>query len=338
MRRARLLMATVLAAGAVLPAVAQETGFGPSPALPPPKTSLIPTVNIARVDRWPAGEKPDAARGFMVERVRRRSGSPALALRAAQRRRAGCRDQRAAEPRRKGVKDLVMKQVQKVAGAGVPSANRITLLRDADGDGRPETRSVFLSEPALALRHGPGRQRLLRRQHRRRRALPLPAGRDQDRRRRHQGRRSAGRPDQPSLDQEPRREPRRREALCRRRLEQQRRRERHRAEDHRAAILEIDVPAAQAHVFASGLRNPVGMDWQPQSDKLWVAVNERDELGDDLVPDYMTSVQRRAPSTAGRTATTATMSTRASSRRDPSWSPRRSSPTMRWAPTPPRSG
>ena len=99
MRRARLLMATVLAVGAVFPAAAQETGFGPSPALPPPKTGLIPTVNVARVDRWQAGEKPDAARGFMVERFADRSGSPALALRAAQRRRAGGRDQRAAERR-----------------------------------------------------------------------------------------------------------------------------------------------------------------------------------------------------------------------------------------------
>ena len=63
------------------------------------------------------------------------------------------------------------------------------------------------------------------------------------------------------------------------------------AEERRAAILEIDRATGRSRVFASGLRNPVGMDWQPQSGALWLAVNERDELGDDLVPDYMTSVR-----------------------------------------------
>jgi glucose/arabinose dehydrogenase len=63
------------------------------------------------------------------------------------------------------------------------------------------------------------------------------------------------------------------------------------AEENRAAILEIDARTGDTRVFASGLRNPVGMDWQPASGELWVAVNERDELGDDLVPDYMTHVQ-----------------------------------------------
>jgi len=63
------------------------------------------------------------------------------------------------------------------------------------------------------------------------------------------------------------------------------------AERDRAAILEIDPATGATRVFASGLRNPVGMDWQPDSGLLWVAVNERDELGSDLVPDYMTSVR-----------------------------------------------
>jgi glucose/arabinose dehydrogenase len=62
-------------------------------------------------------------------------------------------------------------------------------------------------------------------------------------------------------------------------------------EQHRAAILEIDAQSGAMRVFASGLRNPVGMSWDPVLDQLWVAVNERDELGSDLVPDYMTSVR-----------------------------------------------
>ena len=62
-------------------------------------------------------------------------------------------------------------------------------------------------------------------------------------------------------------------------------------EERRAAILEIDPATGSTRVFASGLRNPNGLDWQPQSGALWTAVNERDELGNDLVPDYMTSVK-----------------------------------------------
>src|SRR5262249_49513256 len=62
-------------------------------------------------------------------------------------------------------------------------------------------------------------------------------------------------------------------------------------EDNRAAILEIDRATGKWRVFASGLRNPNGMDWEPQTSTLWTVVNERDELGSDLVPDYLTSVK-----------------------------------------------
>jgi glucose/arabinose dehydrogenase len=63
------------------------------------------------------------------------------------------------------------------------------------------------------------------------------------------------------------------------------------AEQGRAAIWEIDTATGSKRIFASGLRNPVGMAWEPFSGELWTVVNERDELGNDLVPDYMTSVQ-----------------------------------------------
>jgi glucose/arabinose dehydrogenase len=62
-------------------------------------------------------------------------------------------------------------------------------------------------------------------------------------------------------------------------------------EDRRAAILEIDIKTGQSRVFAGGLRNPVGMAWNPDSGELWAVVNERDEIGSDLVPDYLTSVK-----------------------------------------------
>jgi len=63
------------------------------------------------------------------------------------------------------------------------------------------------------------------------------------------------------------------------------------AEYHRAAVLEVDAASGAARVYASGLRNPTGLQWEPQSNRLWAIVNERDEIGSDLVPDYMTSVQ-----------------------------------------------
>jgi glucose/arabinose dehydrogenase len=62
-------------------------------------------------------------------------------------------------------------------------------------------------------------------------------------------------------------------------------------EERRAAILEIDRATGATRVFATGLRNPNGLAWQPQSGALWTVVNERDEIGSDLVPDYMTSVK-----------------------------------------------
>ena len=62
-------------------------------------------------------------------------------------------------------------------------------------------------------------------------------------------------------------------------------------EKDRAAILEIDADTGKSRVFASGLRNPNGLGWQPQSKQLWTVVNERDELGNDVAPDYLTSVK-----------------------------------------------
>ncbi|MGQ2985263.1 PQQ-dependent sugar dehydrogenase [Flavobacterium sp.] len=62
-------------------------------------------------------------------------------------------------------------------------------------------------------------------------------------------------------------------------------------EVRRACILEINPDGSGERIYAGGLRNPVGMDWNPANKELWTAVNERDELGDDLVPDYITSVK-----------------------------------------------
>jgi glucose/arabinose dehydrogenase len=192
---------------------------------------------------------------------------------------------------KKGIKGFFMKKAQQNAGAGTPSANRITLLRDADGDGRAEFRSVFLQnlnapfgmalvgsdfyvantdavmrfeyrDGATSLA-GPGTK-----------LADLPAGSinhhwtknliaSQDGKHLYATVGSNSNVAENGIDKE----------------------------EQRAAILEIDRATGASRVFASGLRNPNGLDWQPQSGALWAAVNERDELGNDLVPDYITSVK-----------------------------------------------
>jgi len=172
----------------------------------------------------------------------------------------------------------------------VPSANRLSLLRDADGDGVAEIKTAFLTglnspfgmalvgstlyiANADALVAVPYREGATTIPERPRKIADLPAGRNhhwtkslvasRDGSRLYVGVGSNSNVAEKGLAEE----------------------------ENRAAILEIDPATGATRLFASGLRNPVGMDWNPESGQLWVAVNERDELGSDLVPDYMTSVR-----------------------------------------------
>ena len=169
---------------------------------------------------------------------------------------------------------------------------------------------------------------LLRFPYRGRSDADRPAGRD--------GGRAAGGPDQPPLDQERDREPGRRAALRDRRVEQQRRRARHGGEEGRAAIWEIDPRTGEHRIFASGLRNPVGLAFEPETGALWTAVNERDELGSDLVPDYMTAVRDGGFYGWPYSYYGDHVDARVEPQR-PDLVARRSSPTTRSARTPPRS-
>ena len=205
------------------------------------------------------------------------------------------------------------------AGAGTPSANRITLLRDADGDGVAETRSVFISglnspfgmvlvgndfyvADTDAIMRFPYRDGDTKITAPGVKLADLPAGPINH----HWTKDLTASPDGTKLYATVGSN----SNVGENGIE---------AENDRAAVLEVDRASGKWRVFASGLRNPNGPSWQPQSGELWVAVNERDELGNDLVPDYMTSV-KEARSTAGPTAITASMSTRASSRSGPiSW-------------------
>jgi glucose/arabinose dehydrogenase len=291
--RSILLIFVVLTAACASAArLPLASGFGPNPVLAPPERSLLPTINVVDAKGWPPEAAPAALESTRVGAFARGLSHPRWLYVLPN------GDVLVAEtnapPRpeaSKGIRGWFFKRFQKKAGGAVPSANRITLLRDADGDGAAETRTVFLSglnspfgmalvgdalyvantDAVLRFPYVAGQTAI---------TAPgttladLPAGpinyhwtksliASADGSKLYVGVGSNSNVGERGLDQE----------------------------DGRAAIWEIDVRSGQPRVYASGLRNPVGMAWEPSSGALWVAVNERDELGSDLVPDYMTRVR-----------------------------------------------
>ena len=312
-----------------------SAGTGPNPALRG-RTSLIPLERRNR-QGLVAGPEPIAAEGTTVNAFATGPRPSPLALRAAERRRARRRNQCAAPARRRqGNPRLVLQALPEEGGGRRSQREPDHPVPRRRWRRRGQTRTVFLAGPthrsawrwwAIVL-YVANSDAVVR----------FPYGRAR-RRSPRRGKGSSTFPADPStiIGQEHRRDRRRLEAVRHGGLQQQRRRERHRERRGPRRDLGSRSGARRHRIFASGLRNPVGMAWEPETGALWTAVNERDELGNDLVPDYMTSVQDGA-STAGRTATTASTSTRASNRSARSWSPRRSRRTTRSVRTPHRSG
>lgn len=292
-RLAYLLAALSLAAGgcgeqATLPV---SDGFGVKPKLPEPRPTLFPTVNVAPAVGWPAGEQPVAATGLAVGAFAEGLDHPRWIYVLPN------GDVLVAEsnapPRQKGntsIRRMVMNQMKKRAGAGTPSANRITLLRDADGDGRAEVRNVFLRDlhspfgmtlvgdafyvaNADALVRFPYRSGQLQITAPPQVVTALPAGRNH-----HWTKNVIASRDGSKLYVTVGSN----SNVAENGIEE---------EKDRAAILEVDPTSGTYRVFASGLRNPNGMSWHPQTGALWTVVNERDEIGSDLVPDYLTEVR-----------------------------------------------
>jgi glucose/arabinose dehydrogenase len=293
-KHAMLLACTGIAVLAALPGHAQtaarDPGYGPDPQLPAPEKRLVPTVNIARVERWAPGEKPDAAHGFTVAAYAADFDHPRW-LYVLPNGDVLVAETNSPPKETTGLKNFVMKQVQRIAGAGPQSPNRISLLRDADKDGKPETRSVFLKDlyspfgmalvgndfyvaNADSVMRFPYQEGQTEITEAGTKLTDLPGGPINH----HWTKSLVASPDGSKLYVGVGSN----SNVAENGIE---------AEDRRAAILEIDRATGQSRVFASGLRNPVGLAWQPQSGALWVAVNERDELGDNLVPDYITSVR-----------------------------------------------
>ena len=269
-----------------------EAGTGPNPELPAPVQTFLPTVLLARAEGWPDGAKPKPADGLAVGAFATGLDHPRWLYVLPNGDVLVAETDAPPQPEvERGITGWLMKMGMKYAGAGVPSANRITLLRDADGDGTAETRSVFIAglnsplgmaligsdlyvantDSVMRFPYEDGATEITAPGEK---IANLPAGpfnlhwvknivASPDGSRLYAGVGSNSNLGENGLENE----------------------------EGRAAIHEIDLATGKSRLFATGLRNPVGLSFQPDSGVLWTTVNERDELGSDLVPDYMTSVQ-----------------------------------------------
>jgi len=267
-------------------------GVGASPKLPAPDKSLIPTVNVATAVGWPSDAAPTPTTGTAVVAFARGlehprwlyvlpNGDVLVAETNAPPGSSGIT----------GIKGWFVKRYQKKAGGAAPSANRITLLRDADGDGVAEVRAPFLSglnspfgmalignllyignaDAVVKVPYVTGQTEISAAVTR---VTDLPQGSHNH----HWVKNILASPDGKRLYAA---------VGSNSNVAENGMHE----EEGRAAIWEIDLATGSKRLFATGLRNPVGMAWEPESGALWTAVNERDELGNDLVPDYMTAVR-----------------------------------------------
>jgi glucose/arabinose dehydrogenase len=271
---------------------AMPVGFGPQPVLPAPDKQLIPTVNVAPVQRWTAAQHPAVAAGLAIHAYARDLDHPRWLYVLPN------GDVLVAETNAppkpddsKGIKGAIMQMQMKKAGAATPSANRITLLRGVDANGVAQTRSVFLqglnSPFGMALvgneLYIANADALIRFPYKEGqtaitapgvKVMDLPGGPINH----HWTKNVIASPDGKFLYVSVGSNSNVGENGMA-------------AEDGRAAIWQFTRATGKARVYATGLRNPVGLAWQPRTGALWTAVNERDELGNDLVPDYMTSVK-----------------------------------------------
>ena len=267
-------------------------GTGPSPKLPPANPSLVPTVNIAPAQGWPSSAAPRAAAGTRVAAFAAGLDHPRWLFVLPNGDVLVAETNAPPKPEGStGFKEWLAGLVMKRAGAGVPSANRITLLRDADGDGVAEVRSVLLSglnspfgmalvgdrlfvanaDAVLAFPYRGGDTTITAPGTK---LVDLPGGPINHHWTKNLLASADGRKLYVSVGSN--------SNVAERGMA---------VEQGRAAIWEVDVATGAHRVYASGLRNPVGMAWEAATATLWTVVNERDELGSDLVPDYLTSVR-----------------------------------------------
>ncbi len=294
-----LVLIVAVAAGAILfwtggeraklPALA---GYGPKPILPAPNATLIPTINQAKGVGWPAGAKPAAAAGLKVAAFADKLTHPRWLYVLPNGDVLVAETNAPPQPGDKaGFRGFVAGIIMSGAGADTPSPDRILLLRDTNGDGIADQRYVFLSglhspfgmalvgndlyvadtDAVQRFAYAAGQTSITAKGEK---IVDLPAGPINH----HWTKNVVASPDGAKLYVSVGSNSNVGENGIG-------------AEVGRAAIWEIDIKTKKPRVFAYGLRNPNGMAFLPGTNTLWVAVNERDEIGSDLVPDYMTSVK-----------------------------------------------
>ena len=269
----------------------ESAGIGPSPTLPEPNKTLFPTVHVATAKGWPPGVTPTAAAGTAVNAFATGLEHPRWLYVLPNGDVLVAETNAPPKEESSGIKGWIMKKVMKKAGAGVPSPNRITLLRDADGDGVAEVKSVFLQNlnspfgmtlvgsdlyvaNADALVRFPYTAGATQIGAAGTKVADLPGGPLNH----HWTKNVIASPDGSKLYVTVGSNSNVAEHGMQK-------------EEGRAAIWEFDSKSGKGRLFATGLRNPNGLAWEPSTGALWTVVNERDELGSDLVPDYLTSVK-----------------------------------------------
>jgi glucose/arabinose dehydrogenase len=264
---------------------------GTQPTIGAPNKGLIPLVHTAKPVGWKAGEMPTPAAGLKVQPFATGLDHPRWMLPLANGDVLVAETNAPSKPGETGFKAFIEGLVMRGAGASTPSPNRITLLRDADGDGIAESRTTLISglnspfgmqlvgdtlyiANADAVVKVPFKVGQTKIDAKPVRVLDLPGGPINH----HWTKNILVSPDGSKMYITVGSN----SNVGERGMA---------VEQGRAAIWELDLKTGQHRIFAYGIRNPNGLAWEPESKKLWTVSNERDELGSDIVPDYLTEVQ-----------------------------------------------
>jgi len=267
-------------------------GTGPTPVLPSPNKTLLPTVHIATAVGWHREAKPIVADGLQVNAYAENLKHPRWLYELPNGDVLVAETNAPPKPdSEKGIRQWIVGKVMAQAGAAVPSANRISLLQDNDKDGVAEVNKVFLeglhspfgmvlvgnhfyvanADSVVRYDYVDGQTEITSAGTK---VLDLPGGPINH----HWTKNIIANGDGSKLYITVGSN----SNVAERGMEN---------EVGRAAIWELDIATGQHRIFASGLRNPNGLTWEPTTNALWTVVNERDEIGSDLVPDYLTSVK-----------------------------------------------
>jgi glucose/arabinose dehydrogenase len=289
------VLPAILVASSLAAALPESAGYGPHPTLPEPSGTLIPTFEVPDAVGWKAGATPKAAPGFTVKAFAQKLDHPRWLYVLPDGDVLVAETNAPPKPDDKsGPHAWYAKPFLRHSGVNGKSPNKILLLRDKDGDGVAETQTVFLqglnspfgmalvgdtlyvadTDAVLKFPYKEGETEIKAKGEK---LLDMPAGTINH----HWTKNLVAAPDGKTLYVAVGSNSNAGENGAK-------------AEEGRAAVWKVDIATGKHEVYATGLRNPNGMDFQPDTGALWVAVNERDELGNDLVPDYMTAVKQGA--------------------------------------------